>query len=150
MIRIPSTSSGARPDGRPSRSPVAGAGAARATAGVSAPAGRRSTVRPLTRPRRARLVQGLADLGPGRARARRRLGRARPDDAILLCPLADGGEGTLEAIAAAGGWAWREAAVNDPLGRPVRARWLRSDDGDARRRRDGRGLRAVAGRAGGA
>ena len=55
--------------------------------------------------------------------------RARPDDTILLCPLADGGEGTLEAVAAAGGWAWREAVVADPLGRPIRARWLQSDDG---------------------
>ena len=54
---------------------------------------------------------------------------ARPDDSVLLCPLADGGEGTLEAIAAAGGWEWREAAVTDPLGRMIRARWLRSADG---------------------
>ena len=50
--------------------------------------------------------------------------RARPDDTILLCPLADGGEGTLEAVAAAGGWAWRETAVTDPLGRAIRAGWL--------------------------
>ncbi len=56
--------------------------------------------------------------------------RARPDDRILLCPLADGGEGTLEAIAAAGGWAWRTATVQDPLRRPIEARWLRSDDGE--------------------
>jgi len=56
-------------------------------------------------------------------------GIARPDDTILLCPLADGGEGTLEAIAAAGGWEWQSAAVRDPLGRPITARWLRSDDG---------------------
>jgi glycerate kinase len=55
--------------------------------------------------------------------------RARPSDTTLLCPLADGGEGTLEAIAAAGGWAWQIAAVHDPLGRPIQARWLRSDDG---------------------
>ncbi len=54
---------------------------------------------------------------------------ARPDDTILLCPLADGGEGTLEAVAAAGGWEWQETAVADPLARPIRARWLRSDDG---------------------
>ena len=33
--------------------------------------------------------------------------RARPGDTALLCPLADGGEGTLEALAAAGGWAWQ-------------------------------------------
>jgi glycerate 2-kinase len=54
---------------------------------------------------------------------------ARPDDTILLCPLADGGEGTLEAVAAVGGWEWREATVADPLGRPIRARWLASADG---------------------
>src|SRR4051812_24312159 len=55
--------------------------------------------------------------------------RARPDDTVLLCPLADGGEGTLEAVAAAGGWEWQRAAVTDPLGRPITARWLRSTDG---------------------
>jgi glycerate 2-kinase len=55
--------------------------------------------------------------------------RARPTDEILLCPLADGGEGTLAAIEAAGGWAWQEATVHDPLGRSITARWLRSDDG---------------------
>ena len=55
--------------------------------------------------------------------------RARPDDTILLCPLADGGEGTLEAVAAAGGWEWQSADVADPLGRTIRARWLRSEDG---------------------
>jgi glycerate kinase len=55
--------------------------------------------------------------------------RARPDDEILLCPLADGGEGTLAAIEAAGGWQRRNAAVRDPLGRTISARWLISDDG---------------------
>ena len=57
--------------------------------------------------------------------------RARPDDEILLCPLADGGEGTLEAVAAAGGWAWEWSMVSDPLERPVRARWLTRDAGVA-------------------
>jgi glycerate 2-kinase len=55
--------------------------------------------------------------------------RARPDDEIVLSPLADGGEGTLEAVAAAGGWEWVTADVRDPIGRPISARWLRSDDG---------------------
>lgn len=55
--------------------------------------------------------------------------RARPEDALLLSPLADGGEGTLVAIAAAGGWDWRTAAATDPIGRPVEARWLQSIDG---------------------
>ena len=54
---------------------------------------------------------------------------ARPDDEILLAPLADGGEGTLVAIEAAGGWEWRTAPATDPIGRPVDARWLRSADG---------------------
>lgn len=55
--------------------------------------------------------------------------RARPGDTTRLCPLADGGEGTLEAIAAAGGWSWQTAEVHDPLGRPIEARWLRSITG---------------------
>lgn len=54
---------------------------------------------------------------------------ARPGDEVLLAPLADGGEGTLVAIAAAGGWEWRIAPATDPIGRPVEARWLRSADG---------------------
>ena len=56
--------------------------------------------------------------------------RARPDDHALLAPLADGGEGTIEAIAAAGGWTWQRSEVRDPIGRPVVARWHRSEDGD--------------------
>jgi glycerate kinase len=55
--------------------------------------------------------------------------RARPGDDVLLAPLADGGEGTLVAIAAAGGWEWRETAVTDPVGRSIVAGWLRSADG---------------------
>ncbi|MBA2718145.1 MAG: glycerate kinase [Chloroflexi bacterium] len=55
--------------------------------------------------------------------------RARPEDEILLAPLADGGEGTTVAIEAAGGWEWREADATDPIGRPIRARWLQSDNG---------------------
>ncbi len=55
--------------------------------------------------------------------------RARPDDEVLLCPLADGGEGTLAAIEAAGGWQRRTTPVRDPLGRTVDALWLISDDG---------------------
>jgi glycerate kinase len=55
--------------------------------------------------------------------------RARPDDELLLSPLADGGEGTLVAIEAAGGWTVESARVHDPLGREIPARWLRSVDG---------------------
>jgi glycerate 2-kinase len=55
--------------------------------------------------------------------------RARPADDVLLSPLADGGEGTLAAIEAAGGWSWQEAAAHDPIGREITAVWLRSADG---------------------
>ena len=54
---------------------------------------------------------------------------ARPNDTILLCPLADGGEGTLAAVSAAGDWEWQQAPATDPLGRTIQARWLRSTDG---------------------
>jgi glycerate kinase len=55
--------------------------------------------------------------------------RARPEDELILAPLADGGEGTLSAIAESGGWHWRECQAHDPLGRPLKARWLLSIDG---------------------
>jgi glycerate kinase len=55
--------------------------------------------------------------------------RARPGDELILAPLADGGEGTLAAIAESGGWEWQECPAHDPLGRPLEARWLRSMDG---------------------
>lgn len=51
--------------------------------------------------------------------------RARPEDEVALAPLADGGEGTLEALAAAGGWASLPASARDPLMRPIDARFLR-------------------------
>ncbi|HXG25539.1 MAG TPA: glycerate kinase [Candidatus Binatia bacterium] len=54
---------------------------------------------------------------------------ARPSDEVLLAPLADGGEGTLVAIEAAGGWSWRETRVTGPDFWPVTARWLVSPDG---------------------
>jgi glycerate kinase len=55
--------------------------------------------------------------------------RARPGDELVLAPMADGGEGTLAAIEAGGGWRWQEVPASDPIGRPVTARWLRSADG---------------------
>jgi glycerate kinase len=39
-------------------------------------------------------------------------------------PVADGGEGTADLLAAALGGEWRATTVSDPLGRPVRARYL--------------------------
>jgi glycerate kinase len=46
-------------------------------------------------------------------------------------PVADGGEGTLDALHAALGGEWREAEVEDAFGRPRRARWLALEDGVA-------------------
>ena len=50
---------------------------------------------------------------------------------VTELPVADGGEGTCEALASALGGEWREAVVSDPLGRPVPARWLLLPDGRA-------------------
>jgi glycerate kinase len=52
--------------------------------------------------------------------------RARPADEVLLSPLADGGEGTLAAIAEAGGWDWCASQVHGPDFVAVDARWLLS------------------------
>jgi len=54
--------------------------------------------------------------------------RAAGADAVEL-PVADGGEGTGEALYAALGGEWREALVSDALGRPVGAEWLLLPDG---------------------
>ena len=54
---------------------------------------------------------------------------SRPDDEVVLAPLADGGEGTLVAIEAAGGWEWRETEVEGPDFKFVSAKWLQSPDG---------------------
>jgi glycerate kinase len=47
----------------------------------------------------------------------------------VLAPMADGGDGTLEAILFAQGGTIRETQVQDPLGRPVAARWALLADG---------------------
>lgn len=46
-------------------------------------------------------------------------------------PVADGGEGTGAALQAALGGEWRTAAVHDPLGRPIEARFVHLRDGRA-------------------
>src|SRR5262245_20423543 len=51
-------------------------------------------------------------------------GRARPLDSIALAPLADGGEGLLDAVAASGGWDWLPAHAEDPIGRLIEGRFL--------------------------
>ena len=50
---------------------------------------------------------------------------------VDLCPVADGGEGTGDALYGALGGEWRTARVVDPLGRPVEALWLALPDGTA-------------------
>src|SRR3954452_13065337 len=56
----------------------------------------------------------------------------RPDDEVLTLPLADGGEGTLEALGHdLHGACWRTAAVTGPDGRTVDADWMMLPDGTA-------------------
>jgi glycerate kinase len=52
-----------------------------------------------------------------------------PQDECRLVPVADGGDGTLEALVAATGGTYEEALVTGPLGHPVRARWGILGDG---------------------
>jgi glycerate 2-kinase len=53
---------------------------------------------------------------------------ARPRDELVCLPLADGGEGTLEVLAAAGtAHRWHRARVAGPDGRPVTSSWLERD-----------------------
>src|SRR5438046_789039 len=56
--------------------------------------------------------------------------RVRPTDTLVHAAMADGGEGTLAAIADALGDAAerRDADVHDPLGRPVTVNWLLLDE----------------------
>jgi len=60
----------------------------------------------------------------------RGVGRAAPDAQIIETPLADGGEGTVDALVAATGGRFVDAEVHDPLGRPVRARYGLLGEGD--------------------
>ncbi|BBI64108.1 hypothetical protein HSBAA_54140 [Vreelandella sulfidaeris] len=48
---------------------------------------------------------------------------AAPDAQVQICPLADGGEGSLDALIAATGAERRQLAVQDALGRPRQATW---------------------------
>jgi glycerate kinase len=67
---------------------------------------------------------------PGAAEAiARGIAAACPDATLVSMPIADGGEGTAEAICAALGGIWNTVPVSDPLGRPIAARyaWLEND-----------------------
>src|SRR5690606_15020303 len=48
---------------------------------------------------------------------------ACPDAHITCIPMADGGEGTVDALVAATGGTFRDTRVTGPLGEPVVARW---------------------------
>lgn len=50
---------------------------------------------------------------------------------VVELPLADGGEGTLDALHAALGGVWHRSGVHDAFGRPRQARWLELPDGGA-------------------
>jgi glycerate kinase len=76
---------------------------------------------------------GGALASPGVADAiARGWGRARPADPVELAPMADGGEGTLEALSVALGDRAERRRVDtvDALGRPVSAEWLLIDGGE--------------------
>ncbi len=51
------------------------------------------------------------------------LAEALPEAELLCCPMADGGEGTVEAILVGLQGVLKQAQVNGPLGAPVTARW---------------------------
>ena len=54
---------------------------------------------------------------------------AVPGANVTALPLADGGEGTMQALVAATGGSVREADVTDPLGRPMRGQYGITGDG---------------------
>ncbi len=54
---------------------------------------------------------------------------ACPGSVVIEAPMADGGEGTVEAVVAAARGRYVETAVPDPLGRPVTARFGMFDNG---------------------
>ena len=75
-----------------------------------------------------------------------------PDAVIDCCPMADGGEGTVDAMVNATGGTFETAIVSGPLGRPVKARFglLGQLGGDPtlppHLRSEGRGVRSEKGR----
>jgi glycerate 2-kinase len=76
--------------------------------------------------------KGTASARDAAAAIARGWASVRPDDELVLMPMADGGEGTLEAFAAAVPGAIRiPSSVVGPDGRPVDAEWLLLPDGTA-------------------
>lgn len=62
-------------------------------------------------------AQGVADA------IARGLAEVWPDAQLIQCPMADGGEGTVESVLAACNGQWRHTRVRGPLGAAVEARW---------------------------
>ena len=56
--------------------------------------------------------------------------RIFPDAQILICPVADGGDGTLETLVESSGGKIMEANVTDPIGKPIAAQWGAMGDGN--------------------
>lgn len=76
---------------------------------------------------------------------RRGILQALPDAGIVEMPIADGGEGTMEAIHAARGGEWISLDAHDPLGRQIAARylWLADDSSAVIGMSEASGLRHV-------
>lgn len=53
-----------------------------------------------------------------------------PDAEIEIAPMADGGEGTAEAICEARGGSWLKCKAHDPIGREIEARYAWIEDGN--------------------
>jgi len=71
---------------------------------------------------------------------------ALPDAKIEIVPMADGGEGTAEAIAQARGGSWLKCKAHDPLGREIDARyaWIESGKIGVMEMSEAAGMRRVS------
>ncbi len=87
-------------------------------------------------------AQGVADaIAQG-------LAEVWPDAQLIKCPMADGGEGTVESVLAACNGEWRHTRVRGPLGVAVEARWGWLAESRTAIDRNGRGQWFATGAAG--
>ncbi len=93
-------------------------------------------------------LQGEPVRARGRAGYRAGFRQVFPAAEYVLVPVADGGEGTVDAMVAATGGSKQVVAVSGPLGEPVEALDGLTGDGVDRSDRDGGGQRPGAGAAG--
>ena len=70
-----------------------------------------------------------------------------PDAQIEVVPMADGGEGTAEAVCDARGCSWLECKAHDPLGREINARygWIDQENLAVMEMSEAAGMRRVSG-----